>query len=95
MQSIDDHADKSICKVMVGNKIDLESERKISQQEAQTFAKSFGVEYFEASAKMDRGVSEFFENLMTQAYQKKRSSEANLRDTFSVNRATMAEAQNR
>jgi GTPase SAR1 family protein len=31
MESIDQHADENICKVMVGNKIDLEEDRKISR----------------------------------------------------------------
>ena len=38
MESIYEHADQNICKVMVGNKIDLDDERKISQKEASELA---------------------------------------------------------
>ena len=38
MESIYEHADQNICKVMVGNKIDLESERKTSYKEASELA---------------------------------------------------------
>ncbi len=37
MDSIYEHADQNICKVMVGNKIDLEN-RKISMREAKDVA---------------------------------------------------------
>ncbi len=39
MESIFEHADSSICKVMVGNKNDLKDDRKISVQEAKELAK--------------------------------------------------------
>ena len=51
MESIYEHADQNICKVMVGNKIDLEEDRKISQKEAKKLADDFSMQYFEASAK--------------------------------------------
>ena len=38
MESIYEHADQNICKVMVGNKIDLEDERKISKKEGEDLA---------------------------------------------------------
>ncbi len=51
MESIDEHADQSICKLMVGNKIDLEDDRKISKKEAEDLAAQYHMKYFEASAK--------------------------------------------
>ena len=33
MVSIQDHANSNICKLMVGNKIDLEDERRITKKE--------------------------------------------------------------
>ena len=63
MDSIYYHADQNVCKVMVGNKIDLEN-RKISMREAKDVAKSYEMEYFEASAKLNKGVTELFEALM-------------------------------
>ena len=41
MASISDHADQNICKIMVGNKIDLKDERKISKKEAEELAAKY------------------------------------------------------
>ena len=71
MESIYEHADPNICKVMVGNKIDLEDERKISAGEARDFAAQYKMKYFEASAKKDIGIAKFFETLMTEVYNKR------------------------
>mgnify|MGYP000872807846 CR=1 FL=1 len=65
MESIFEHADHNICKVMVGNKIDLEEDRRISAKEAQDLANQYQMKYFEASAKENTGIAEFFETLMT------------------------------
>lgn len=40
---------------IVGNKTDLESQRKVSKEEAHTYADSIGATYFEASALHDQG----------------------------------------
>ena len=63
MDLIYENADQNICKVMVGNKIDLEN-RKISMREAKDVAKSYEMEYFEASAKLNKGVTELFDAVM-------------------------------
>ena len=88
MESIFEHADQNICKVMVGNKIDLEDERKIPQKEAQDLANQFQMKYFEASAKMDMGISQFFETLMTQVWQKRQESGGETRQTISISPQT-------
>ena len=51
MNSIYKHADPSIAKVLVGNKLDLEEQRVISKNEAQRIAQEHGMDYFETSAK--------------------------------------------
>lgn len=86
MESIDEHADSNICKVMVGNKIDLVNERKITLQEAKETARSFNMEYFDASAKKNEGVKEVFETLMTQVWKKKNGGEIEERQTFTMKR---------
>ena len=50
---------------MVGNKIDLAEERKVDSKTAAALAKSYNMQYFEASAKNNVGITEFFETLMT------------------------------
>ena len=68
MEAINEHAESSICKVLVGNKNDLASQRKIGIAEARELAKSYNMEYFDATAKLNMGVSEFFEALMIEIY---------------------------
>ena len=65
MESIYEHADHNVCKVLCGNKIDLANERKISTEQGRELAKSYGVEYCEVSAKTGQGLSEAFEMLIT------------------------------
>ena len=51
LESIYQHADPSIVKVLVGNKIDLEDERKVTQADAKALADQHKMMYFETSAK--------------------------------------------
>jgi len=43
-------------KIVIGNKIDLP--REVSKEEAESFSRENGVTYFEASAKLNQGISE-------------------------------------
>lgn len=52
-----------ICITIVGNKIDLERRRVVSQQSATKYAESVGATFFEVSAKTGRGVENVFEEL--------------------------------
>ena len=45
---------------LVGNKIDLEDKRVISNEEGEKYAKANNINYFEVSAKSGKGVSELF-----------------------------------
>lgn len=49
--------------VLVGNKSDIEDSRQISRQEAEALASSWGVQYFETSAKLRTNIDEAFEAL--------------------------------
>ena len=46
--------------VLVGNKLDLESQREVSREEAEEVASEIGAIYYEASAKTGKTVDEFF-----------------------------------
>ena len=57
---IEKNASENVLKILIGNKNDLESERVISKEEGQDFAKRYNMQFIETSAKMDTNVSEAF-----------------------------------
>ena len=65
LASIKEHADPTVIKILVGNKVDLEGERKVSFQEAETLAKANGMKYYDTSAKTNLNVMEFMEDLFS------------------------------
>eukprot|EP00771_Trimastix_marina_P001186 gnl/Trimastix_PCT/224.p2 GENE.gnl/Trimastix_PCT/224~~gnl/Trimastix_PCT/224.p2 ORF type:complete len:215 (-),score=45.98 gnl/Trimastix_PCT/224:116-673(-) len=52
--------------VLVGNKCDLEDQRAVSREEAETLAKEWGAAFFESSAKDNVNVREAFVELIKQ-----------------------------
>ncbi len=50
----------SILLILVGNKIDLEDQRKISYEHARSYANMKQLQYFECSAKSNIGIKEIF-----------------------------------
>ena len=69
MNSIYKHADPSIAKVLVGNKIDLEEDRVISKQEATKIAQEHGMDYFETSARDNVNIQELLQYIMEKVYE--------------------------
>ena len=49
--------------VLVGNKIDLQSERKITKEDATELATQFGMEFIETSAKTGENINTLFEEI--------------------------------
>ncbi|KII60998.1 Ras-related protein Rab-1B [Thelohanellus kitauei] len=68
MNLIDENADPESVKMLVGNKSDLNETREVTNAEGQAFAKRYGLEYVEISAKTGQNVNELFlmmsENLL-------------------------------
>ena len=58
-----------IQKILIGNKCDLVEKREVSREMAETLAKTLGIPYYEASAKIDVGVDQAF-NKMAEAIAK-------------------------
>ena len=54
--------------VLVGNKIDLEEKRKVSKEEAESYAVQMDLHYFEISVKNNEGISEFMTYFITHLY---------------------------
>ena len=60
--------------VLLGNKVDKESERKVPSVQALTFCKQFqNIQYFETSAKDGTNVKESFESISKQAIENQSS----------------------
>ena len=54
------NVDNSIIVCIVGNKLDLSSERGVTTSEAETYAMSINADYFETSALTHTGITEVF-----------------------------------
>ena len=54
----------------MGNKIDLEDDRKVSSEEAMALAAQHKMQYFETSAKLNKNIDELMQHLMEQVYKR-------------------------
>lgn len=52
-----------ICLSIVGNKIDLDKDRHVSVEEAESYAESVGAKHYHTSAKLNKGIEELFLDL--------------------------------
>eukprot|EP01138_Halocafeteria_seosinensis_P016515 gb/GECG01016846.1/.p1 GENE.gb/GECG01016846.1/~~gb/GECG01016846.1/.p1 ORF type:complete len:212 (+),score=25.86 gb/GECG01016846.1/:1-636(+) len=55
---------KNVVKLLVGNKVDIGAERQVSSSEGQSWARSHGMLFIEASAKTKQGIQSVFDELM-------------------------------
>jgi len=58
------------CMVLVGTKADLESQRKVTREEAAAYAEKVGVKYTEISSKTGKGVKELFNTIASDILEK-------------------------
>jgi len=61
MSDIDKFAKEGIMKFLVGNKVDLTDKRVISSEQGMDFAKKYGIDYIETSAKGASNIDELFQ----------------------------------
>jgi Ras-related protein Rab-1A len=66
IQEIDRHAGETCCKLLIGNKADLTTQRVVSFQQGKDFADSMGLEFLECSAKNAQNVEQSFMGLTAQ-----------------------------
>ena len=64
LNEIKEKANKNTVLLLVGNKCDLEDERKVSFQEGKDFADNNGIKFIETSATTNQNVDEAFEILI-------------------------------
>jgi len=63
LYEIDRYAVANVCKVIIGNKCDMEEHRVVSYEEAKEFADFLNIEYMECSAKNNLNVHDTFNAL--------------------------------
>lgn len=74
IDSIKEHADEDVEILLVGNKIDMNEERKVTTDEGLELANKYSVAFIETSAKTAENVDNAFMTLITNAYKKIRDS---------------------
>ena len=57
---IEKNASKNVYKILVGNKCDMEDQRKVTVEQGKDFADKYGMEFFEISAKDSINIEEAF-----------------------------------
>ena len=71
VESIYKNCDLTIPKVLIGNKVDLEEKREVSQSTATKLAEEHKMQYFETSALKNILVAEVLHHIMKEVYEKK------------------------
>lgn len=60
MRQIKTHAAENVIKVLIANKCDSTADRQVTYEEGKKLAESFGVDFFEVSAKNNINITETF-----------------------------------
>ena len=68
IDSINEHADPSIFKVLVGNKLDLEDRRAVPIEEGEQLARKHDMPYLETSARENINVAELMDFITSTIY---------------------------
>lgn len=75
LKELYDHSDPNIAVMLVGNKTDLESERSVPTEEAQSFAEKNGLLFLETSALESTNVEAAFNNVLAEVHRRVSSKE--------------------
>lgn len=78
-----------ICLRIVGNKTDLEKQRHVSLEEAESYAKSVGAKHFQTSAKLNKGIDELFLDLAKAMIEKREAELASKTASPAASRNTV------
>jgi GTPase SAR1 family protein len=70
MDKLNEEGDKQALVVIVGNKVDYEGDREVSESEGVEFAKSHDAAYFEVSAHNGYNIQEMFSTLINEIYKR-------------------------
>ena len=90
---IEKNASKNVYKILIGNKCDMENERKVTTQQGKEFADQYGMKFFETSAKNSTNVNEAF-IAMTKEVMKSSNKKAPTNKKENVNISNAPSGQN-
>jgi len=68
MGEIEKFAAAGVSKLLIGNKCDLATERKVTTEQGQALAKHYGIKFLETSAKNSTNVLEAFKTMTGEMY---------------------------
>lgn len=80
VEEINKFAASGVCKLFIGNKIDLETDRKVTTEQGAALAKHYGAKFVETSAKDSTNVLQAFK-VMTQEMYNRNNKKASLQTT--------------
>ena len=96
LNSIKEHADPNVIKILVGNKCDLEGERKVSYEEANKLAQENNMHYYDTSAKNDMNIDAFMDDLIGQVHDQKFGDPTSKREpTVVISKASESAVQDK
>jgi GTPase SAR1 family protein len=70
MKQIHEHSSPEVSIFLVANKSDLAESRKVQRESGEKLAESYGIKFYEVSAKDGSNVNELFTNIGQEAYGK-------------------------
>ena len=76
-KNVEQHASEGVCKILVGNKCDIEERRVISTEQGKALAAQLGMQFMETSAKSGYNVEHLFSMLALQVKTKIEEAAAN------------------
>ncbi|EGR32473.1 Ras family protein, putative, partial [Ichthyophthirius multifiliis] len=74
MVEIEKYAQENVCRILVGNKTDMNENRQVQYQEGQELAQMYNLNYIEVSAKSGENVDQVFTQMAKQIMEKQGDS---------------------
>ena len=71
LDDVSKYAQQDVCKLLIGNKSDLNKFREVTTKEGKNLSKSLGIPFLETSAKDSTNVEEVFTKMSNAIYEKR------------------------
>jgi len=93
LSEVEKHASANVVRLLVGNKCDLEKDRKVTYEQGEKLAKQLGIKFLETSAKNSTNVEETFLSLAQQIKQNVVAHDGNTATPEGTNKPRSLEKQ--